>query len=87
MISLEANFGLYPYGVSWIKDLLTKCHPSFSKSFHIITDSSLLLQICVMSLEANFGLFPSGNFLNTRFAFKLTRGTAVFRGVAKANCG
>ena len=40
-----------------------------------------------MSLETNFGLFLHGNSLNTKFAFKLTRGTVVFRGLAKANCG
>ena len=33
MISLGANLGLYPYGVSWTSNLLTNCHSNFSKHF------------------------------------------------------
>ena len=33
MMSLGANLGLYPYGVSWTSNLLTNCHSNFSKHF------------------------------------------------------
>ena len=78
MISLGANLGLYPYGVSWMPNLLTNAAPALQNSFHILTENFFLLQVGMMSLEANFGLFLDGNFLITKFAFKLTRGRAVF---------
>ena len=72
--------------ISWRPNLFKLPPQLFKTVFAFSPTIRFFCKNCLMSLEENFGLFLDGNYLNTKFAFKLTRGMAVFRSVAKANC-